>query len=115
MCKEPDWRFLAYMYISVAWAVYGAVIMVAGFGLRMRILRYAALGLFAVLLGKVFLIDTSRIIPVYRMAAFFATGITLVGVSYLYQFLNKKGFFEPLLGDQAENGQELSAAPDEQG
>ncbi len=97
---EPDWRFLAYMYISVAWAVYGAVIMAAGFGLRMRILRYAALGLFAVLLGKVFLIDTSRISPVYRMAAFFATGITLVGVSYLYQFLNKKGFFKPLLVDE---------------
>ena len=51
---------------------------------------------------------------VFRIAAFFATGITLVGVSYLYQFLNKKGFFEPLLGDQADNGQQLSAASDEQ-
>jgi uncharacterized membrane protein len=31
---------------------------------------------------------------VYRISAFLATGLTLVGVSYLYQFLKKKGFFE---------------------
>ncbi len=112
---EPNWKFLAYMYISVAWALYGAVIMVAGFALKMRILRYMALALFTLLLAKVFIVDTSEVEHVYRIAAFFATGITLVGVSYLYQFLNKKGFFEPLLGDQADNAQQLSPAPDEQG
>jgi len=98
-----NWRFLAYMYISVAWALYGAAMVAAGFALRMRILRYLALGLFALLLGKVFIIDTSRISPVYRMAAFFATGITLVGVSYMYQFLNKKGFFEHMPADRDES------------
>ncbi|MCD6394711.1 MAG: DUF2339 domain-containing protein, partial [Planctomycetes bacterium] len=111
---EPNWRFLAYMYISIAWALYGAAIMAAGFALKMRILRYLALALFTLLLVKVFVVDTSEVEHVYRIAAFFATGITLVGVSYLYQFLNKKGFFEPLLGDQADNAQQLSAAPDEQ-
>ena len=50
----------------------------------------------------------------YRAEEFFATGVTLVGMSYLYQFLNKKGFFEPLLGDQADDEGEFSAAPDEQ-
>ncbi len=36
-------------------------------------------------------------------AAFLATGVTLVGVSYLYQFLRKKGFFDSLLVDKSEN------------
>lgn len=91
---EPNWRFLAYMYLSIAWALYGAAMMVAGFVFRIRTLRYLALTLFAILLGKVFVLDMSQISPVYRIAAFFATGVTLVAVSYLYQFLKKKGFFE---------------------
>ncbi|MBE0534559.1 MAG: DUF2339 domain-containing protein [Phycisphaerae bacterium] len=89
-----NWRFLAHMYLSVTWALYGAALMVAGFVFRKRSLRYMALALFALLLGKVFIIDTQKVQQVYRIAAFFATGITLVGVSYLYQFLKKKGFFD---------------------
>ena len=30
----------------------------------------------------------------YRIAGFLVTGLALVGVSYLYQYLKKKGFFE---------------------
>ena len=30
----------------------------------------------------------------YRIAGFLATGLALVGVSYLYQYLKKMGFFE---------------------
>jgi uncharacterized membrane protein len=66
-----NWQFLAQMYI-----------------------RYMALGLFALLLAKVFVWDTRRIESVYRIAAFLAAGVTLVTMSYLYQFLKKKGFFE---------------------
>jgi uncharacterized membrane protein len=66
-------------------------------------LRYVALGLFALLLVKVFVLDTSTVKSVYRIAAFAATGITLVGVSYLYQFLKKKGFFDAMLIDRSES------------
>jgi uncharacterized membrane protein len=56
--------------------------------------RYLALGLFALLLAKVFLIDMSNVRSVYRMAAFLATGLTLLGVSYLYQYAKKKGLLD---------------------
>ncbi len=88
------------MYISVMWAVYGAVLMVVGFWRKIKILRYIALGLFALLLVKVFILDTKTMESVYRIAAFLATGVTLVGVSYLYQYVRKKGFFEAMLGEQ---------------
>ena len=104
----PNWRFAAFMYISIAWALYGAAMMIAGFALRARIIRYLALALFALLLAKVFIVDMAKISPVYRIAAFFATGITLVGVSYLYQYLNKKGFFGSLL---PEKGIDEAASP----
>jgi uncharacterized membrane protein len=97
--KIANWRFLSHMYISVMWAVYGAALMVVGFWRKVPMLRYIALGLFVILLAKVFILDTSTVKNVYRIAAFLATGITLVGISYLYQFLKKKGFFEAVLSE----------------
>ena len=95
-----NWRFLAHMYISITWAIYGAILMIVGFWKNVRMLRYIAIGLFALLLLKVFILDTRTIENVYRIAAFLATGIILVGVSYLYQFLKKRGFFESLMIDK---------------
>jgi uncharacterized membrane protein len=90
-----NWQFNMQMCISISWAVYAAAMTVVGFWRSIPILRYMALGLFGLLLAKVFIIDTSSIKNVYRMGAFLATGLILVLVSYLYQFLKKKGFFEP--------------------
>ena len=88
------------MCISVMWAVYGAVLMTVGFWRKNKILRFISLGLFALLLLKVFVLDTSTVKSVYRIAAFLATGVTLVAVSYLYQYLRKKGFFEAMLSEE---------------
>jgi uncharacterized membrane protein len=98
-----NWKFLSHMYISVMWAVYGAILMIVGFWRRVRILRYVALSLFVLLLAKVFILDTSTVKSVYRIAAFLATGVTLVGVSYLYQFLKKRGFFDAVLAEGNSN------------
>lgn len=104
-CKDKylhgikNWNFLAHMYISVMWALYGAALMVAGFWKKKVILRYISLGIFGLLLLKVFVLDTSKVESVYRIAAFLATGVTLVAVSYLYQFLRKKGFFNSVLSE----------------
>jgi uncharacterized membrane protein len=100
--KINNWRFLSHMYISVMWAVYGAALMALGFWRKNRILRFISLGLFALLLVKVFILDTSTVKSVYRIAAFLATGVTLVSVSYLYQFLKKKGFFDAMLSEKGE-------------
>lgn len=91
-----NWIFRAYMYISILWALYAAALMIVGFWRRIPVLRYVALGLFGLLLVKVFLVDTSQVQNIYRIGAFLATGGVLVAVSYLYQFLKKKNFFENL-------------------
>jgi uncharacterized membrane protein len=91
---------VAQMWISIAWAIYGTLLMVIGFFARSRPLRYIALALFAILLGKVFLVDTRQIQSGYRIIAFLATGVTMVGISYLYQFLKKKGFFDKLMEEK---------------
>jgi uncharacterized membrane protein len=95
-----NWEFLASMYISVTWAIYGIVLMAVGFWRKMTVLRYISLGLFGVLLLKVFIFDMSTVKSVYRIAAFMATGLSLVGVSYLYQHLKNKGFFDAMLAEK---------------
>jgi uncharacterized membrane protein len=99
----PNWRFLANMYTSIAWAVYGIVLMIVGFWRHIKTLRFAALGLFAILLVKVFIMDMSTVKSVYRIAAFLATGITLVAVSYLYQYLKNHGFFDAIAAQQKQD------------
>jgi uncharacterized membrane protein len=94
--ERAEWRLPAHMYISILWAVYATALMVVGFWRRIRPLRYIALGVFLLLLAKVFLVDTRTISTVYRIAGFLVTGLALVGVSYLYQYLKKRGFFEAI-------------------
>lgn len=88
-----NWRFLSQMYISVAWAIYAAVLIVIGFIFRAAGIRYLSLLIFAVLLGKINL-DIWHLGTEYRIATFLTTGLILVGVSLLYQFLKNKGFFD---------------------
>ena len=80
--------------LSVMWAVYAVAMMVVGIWKNVSVLRYAALGLFGLLLCKVFIVDMNTVRSVYRIAAFMATGVTLVGVSYMYQHLRNRGYFE---------------------
>ncbi|MEN6309023.1 MAG: DUF2339 domain-containing protein [Anaerohalosphaeraceae bacterium] len=91
-----NWKFKAHMSLSLLWAAYGAVLLIVGFGRKIALLRYMALGLFGILLAKVFLFDMSAVKSIYRITAFLATGLTLVGVSYIYQYLRKQGFFDRL-------------------
>jgi uncharacterized membrane protein len=90
-----NWRLPAHMYISVSWAVYASALMVIGLWRRNRPVRYFGLSIFVLLLAKIFLVDTRTLDVTYRIAGFLATGLALVGVSYLYQYLKKMGFFEP--------------------
>jgi uncharacterized membrane protein len=97
-----NWQFLAQMYISIAWAIYAFILMVLGFVRNNAYLRYISFLIFGVLLAKVFLVDTHEIKNIYRVAAFLVTGATFVGVSYLYQFLKKNGFFDTLFISDSE-------------
>lgn len=89
-----NWSYRAQMYMSVSWAVYAAILMVIGFAARTAGIRWLSLAVFAVLLGKIFILDTATLRTEYRIAAFITTGLILVGVSFLYQLLKNKGFFD---------------------
>ena len=69
---------------SAIWIVYGAALMVAGFWRRSAFIRWQAMVLVAVTIGKVFLYDSRELQQVYRILSFIALGVMLMAVSYAY-------------------------------
>jgi uncharacterized membrane protein len=82
------------MWISITWAVYAAAVIAVGLWRKLITLRYIGLCFFTIVLIKVFIFDMSTLEKIYRIAGFIVLGLVLIGVSYLYQYLRKTGFFE---------------------
>lgn len=73
------------MMLSATWAAYAAALTAIGIRRAYPPVRYLALGVFAVTVAKLFLIDFSQLDSVYRIVSSLALGLLLVGASYLYQ------------------------------
>lgn len=83
--------FRAIVWISVVWAAYAAALVSIGFARGKAGLRWMGLGVFALTLGKVFLVDMARLDAVYRIGSFLALGALLVAASFLYQRARRDG------------------------
>jgi len=70
--------------ISILMAVYGAGLVVAGVALRSTINRILGLGLLALVIAKLYLLDVWSLSRGFRITAFLALGGLLLLVSYLY-------------------------------
>jgi uncharacterized membrane protein len=70
--------------LSVLWGAVGLGAVVVGFARELRPLRYAALGLLGVTLGKILFVDLAQVRPVYRILSFVAVGALLLCVSFVY-------------------------------
>ena len=78
---------------SAFFMLFGAILLLLGFVQRSAFLRWQALVLLAVSIGKVFLIDVSQLSQGYRILSFLGLGALLLGVSFVYQrdWLNLRG------------------------
>jgi uncharacterized membrane protein len=77
-----------------AWfMLFGAALLAAGFWRHSAFLRWQALLLLAVSIGKVFLVDVSELSQGYRILSFLGLGALLLAVSFVYQrdWLNLRG------------------------
>ena len=78
-------RFAAQVWISIAWAITGATLLVTGFARRMADLRWAGLAALFLTATKVFLADLAQLDTIYKVGSFLVLGVLLVGGSFLYQ------------------------------
>ncbi len=71
--------------LSIAWAAYAVVLLVAGIARRYPPVRYLAILLFAITIGKVFFVDLARLDRFYLISSVVGLGLLLLVASYLYQ------------------------------
>lgn len=70
--------------LTLLWALYALALLLAGLHRGVRGLRYAGLALFAIVVGKVFLVDLAGLESIYRIVAFIVLGIVLFLAALLY-------------------------------
>ncbi len=78
-------RMYAQFSYSALFMVFGAILLGLGFSRNSSFLRWQALVLLAVSIGKVFLVDVSELSQGYRILSFLGLGALLLGVSFVYQ------------------------------
>ncbi len=69
---------------SVIWLAYGLGLMIFGFWKRSAFVRWQALILIAITIGKVFILDVRALQQGYRILSFIGLGAVLMGISYIY-------------------------------
>ena len=70
---------------SALWMAYGAMLMAVGFWRAAAFVRWQALILIAVTIGKVFIFDVSHLERIYRILSFVVLGALLLAISFAYQ------------------------------
>ncbi|MCH7632744.1 MAG: DUF2339 domain-containing protein, partial [Planctomycetes bacterium] len=76
--------------ISVYWGLNASALLVVGFAGRFAVVRYAAIALFGLTIGKVFLVDLAHLDMLYRVISFMVVGALLMAASLLYQRLSAR-------------------------
>jgi len=87
------YRIYAQFTYSAFFMAYGALLLGMGFWRRSAFLRWQALVLLAISIGKVFLYDVSELSQEFRILSFLGLGALLLAVSFVYQrdWLNLRG------------------------
>jgi uncharacterized membrane protein len=83
--QPSDATFARGLTVSLVWAFYAAILAVAGIVRRYPPIRFTAIALFGLTIGKVFLVDLAGLEGIYRIAGLVIVGALLLGVSFLYQ------------------------------
>jgi uncharacterized membrane protein len=74
-----------HLALSLLWTAYASGLIALGVNRQSALLRWQALALFGLVVGKVFFYDSSYLERFYRIVSFFILGLVLLVVSFLYQ------------------------------
>lgn len=73
-----------HFYLTASWAILAFVLFGAGFVLRERLYRWAALTVLGSALARVIILDVWKLETLYRILSFLALGIVLLALGYVY-------------------------------
>ncbi len=69
---------------SAVWLLFGVLLLFYGVWRKIALVRKASLAVIILVVGKVFLYDAAELTGLYRVAAFFGLGVSLLGISWFY-------------------------------
>ena len=95
-----DATFAQGLTVSLLWAFYASVLIVIGIRRRYAPIRYVAIALFGLTIGKVFLVDLAGLEGIYRVVGLMIVGGLLLAVSFLYQRVVRSVPEAPLLANE---------------
>ncbi len=97
--RMHEFKIFAQFSYSALFMAYGAILLGIGVWRRSPFVRWQALVLVAVAIGKVFLVDVRELSQGYSILSFLGLGALLLGVSFIYQrdWLHLRNFNEPTL------------------
>ena len=72
---------------SGAWLAYGVAVMAVGIAARIKRIRLAALAIIGLTTAKVFLVDMSGLVGLWRVLSFLGLGLVLIGLGAAYRRL----------------------------
>lgn len=75
---------LGVKWTTAAWAVYAALVMIMGFAWRQAAYRRTALGVLALCIARVLLVDIRNLETLYQAIALLVLGLCLVAIAWLY-------------------------------
>ena len=76
-------------YISIAWGVYGAALLIAGLRLGFPAVRLTGLGTLLLLVAKLFLVDLAKLETIWKVLLFVGFGSIFLALSYYFPKLWK--------------------------
>jgi len=77
-------------YISVAWGVFGAILLITGLRRNVHLARLVGLGTLMLVVAKMFVVDLARIETIWRVLLFIGFGGVFLALSYYFPKLWKK-------------------------
>jgi hypothetical protein len=77
------WISIIYVLTALAWIIFG-------FARHYSFIRRFGLGLALLTVAKLFLIDLASLTEGYRIVSYFSLGLTLVAISFVYQYFSKR-------------------------
>jgi uncharacterized membrane protein len=90
-------------FVSVAWGVYGALLLIAGLRKNLHALRLVGLGTLMLVVAKLFLVDLARLETIWRVLLFVGFGAVFLALSYYFPRLWKVGSKEETATDQPDS------------
>ena len=77
-------------WLTASWSALALVLFTCGMAVRERVYRWFGLTILACALGRVFLFDVWKLETLYRILSFFALGVALLVLGFIYNKYQEK-------------------------